>query len=274
MSNIVKDPAFAPSATMLKLTGLSATAASSDKNLYAAIKTAEAKKADLDVLEASAIYILKTRGAENADVMTEIGITDRDVTRKYNQGLAMYRTQEVTRTLSAVAKGELSAEAIRSATDGNASTATKIERLEALAVGNVINRRFQTTKGAAPSESLVAKATEAAISAAKANGVPATAEGFVGQLKAVSEEVGLTAKVREPQTKNIGTNSPMPVAFHLSKALTDAKQIVKDSDGLAYEPTAEDLAALLSLMAYLPGLGTDEAVSDLIADQSASVAGV
>ena len=274
MSNISTDPKFQPSTdilTLVKVTKAACDGKDSTKKLGAAFQSASNTQEMLDVTKAGIIYILKTRGVTHTEIIKECDTNERDITRFYNLGCAIFRTQEITRTMSAVTRGELSHTAITAATDGNASTATKIERLEASAVANHVIRRFQTTKGNKPSESLVAKATAAAISAAKANNTPATADAYVRQLPAISQEVGLTAKTREPSTVTTGDSAPMPVAFWLSRALTDAKQIVKDSDDLAYEPTPEDLAALLSLMAYLPGLATAEAVSDLVASASAEV---
>ena len=274
MSNISTDPKFQPSKeilTLVKVPQAACDGKESTKKLGAAFQAASNTQEMLNVTKAGIIYILKTRGVTHTDIIKECDTNERDITRFYNLGCAIFRTQEITRTMSAVTRGELSHTAITAATDGNASAATKIERLEAEAVRNHVIRRFQTTGGKKPSESLVAKATKAAMSAAKANNTPATADAYVQQLPAVSQEVGLTAKTREPQTTEVGANAPMPVAFWLARALTDAKQMVKDSDGLAYDPTPEDLAALLSLMAYLPALAAEPAVSDLVADASASV---
>lgn len=274
MSNISTDPQFQPSTdilTLVKVTKAACAGKDSTEKLGAAFQAASDTQEMLDVTKAGIIYILKTRGVTHTDIIKECDTNERDITRFYNLGCAIFRTQEITRTMSAVTRGELSHTAITAATDGNASTATKIERLEASAVANHVIRRFQTTKGNKPSESLVAKATAAAISAAKANNTPATADAYVRQLPAISQEVGLTAKTREPSTVTTGDSAPMPVAFWLTRALTDAKQIVKDSDGLAYEPTQEDLKALLDLMSYLPSLATADAVSDLVASASAEV---
>ena len=275
MSNIDTDPKFAPSKAILDLVKVTKTACDSKdykQTLGAAFRKASDTQEGLDVTKAGIIYILKTRGVLHTEIIIACDTNERDITRFYNLGCAIFRTQEVTRTKSAVDSGELSHKAIVKATDGNASAATKIENLERAAVANVVQRRFQAANGKKPSDSMVAKATDAAISAAKANNTPAIASAYVRQLPAISQEVGLSAKTREPSIVTVGDAAPMPLAFWLTRALTDAKQIVKDSDGLAYVPTPDDLKALMDLMRYLPLLATDDAVSTLVADAVATVA--
>lgn len=272
MSNIDTDPKFAPSKAILDLMKISQAACVGKESLSAAFKAASGQQDTLDTKKAGLIYILKTRGETHNEIITLCNTNERDITRFYNLGCAIFRTQELTRTKSAVDSGELSHKAIVAATDGNASAETKIGKLERAAVANVIQRRFQAAKGKKPSDSMVAKATDAAISAAKANNTPAIASAYVRQLPAISQEVGLSVKTREPSIVTVGDAAPMPLAFWLTRALTDAKQIVKDSDGLAYVPTPDDLKALMDLMRYLPLLATDDAVSTLVADAVATVA--
>lgn len=240
---------FVPPQAALNSVGLSKADIGDNDAIYALIdaKDQEIRRSDSQI--SVLIYILHMRGAEEASLVKRTGYDSSTVYRKIAEGMAIIRTGNVDRASSAVRTGRLSISMVDELTRGTKSAADKLAALEAAALGQYIktNLVVEGTKAAPEIDNLPAIVQELA-QAATNDSVPAVMSELVAYMPIVTERLGLTRKPRSSRDPEAG---PYGLEYHFNKALDDVKQIQKDSDGEAYVPTEQDLAALLALCTFV-----------------------
>ena len=251
MSDITTDPKFVPSTEALHVVGLSANVF---RNNDTALKFIEDSLTAIDTKDfqiSVVVYVLRERGVTNEILAPRFGWSERTITRKYTEGMAILRTQETTRTVAAVRKASLSQTLVDTLTQGLGDSETKMSALEEAAVGKSVQDAFVSTTGKEPTEGQIADVIRLTKEVVVKNAQPETAYSLVNAIPSISETVGLVAKKKTRKPGDAGDSGPYGLEFHFKAALKDAQQIVKDSEGDAYVITPEDATALLALLAYV-----------------------
>jgi hypothetical protein len=255
MSNA--DPKFVPSARALQVVGLKVGEVRSSEDIITFIKTKTHEIETFDTQISVAIYILKQRGMTNEAIAKQVEYSSRTVIRKGLEGLAILRTQEVTRTVAAIRSANLSEKVVKDCTAGAGDNESKIQRLERAAVAYDIQSRFVTADGKVPDAAVIDRVMTMTANVVEANAEPATAPFLVGAIPTISEELGLKVKeVKRSGHNQGGANNPMAVEFHIKAALQDARKIAAAAEA-EYTPTPADIKAVMELCEYL---GLDFAV--------------
>jgi hypothetical protein len=237
---------FVPNATTLARVGLTADLIADDQALVATAKSLDAAADQIDWQRAVIVYIAIKRGHDWAWVLKEIGWTENTARRRYIEGIAIVRTNDPARAVNAV-RGVLTEDDVNTATS-KGTAAEKLERLEALAVAKRLKGTMVNADGTEPSDEQIKTLLESAKERVTANDDTTSATTLVEYIKN-DDATGLVAKKRTPGDP--GDSGPFGLEYHMKAALKDLKQIVADSDGEAYVPTAEDMRALMEVMDYI-----------------------
>jgi hypothetical protein len=206
-----------------------------------------------------AIYILKQRGMTNEAIAKKVEYSTRTIIRKGLEGLAILRTQEVTRTVAAIRSGNLSEKVVKECTAGAGDNESKIQKLERAALASDVQGRFLTADGKVPDATVIDRIVQMTAEVVEANAEPATAPFFISAVPTISEELGLKVKeVKRSGHNQGGANNPMAVEFHVKAALQDARKIAAAAEA-EYTPTPADIKAVMELCEFL---GLDFAVDE------------
>jgi hypothetical protein len=249
------DPKYVPSAAALEVVGLKVGDIRNTEHalefIAEAIKEIETKDFQISVT----VYVLRKRGVTNEVLAPRFGWAERTISRKYVEGLAILRTQETTRTMSAIRKAALSLTVVEKCTEGLGDSESKIAALEAASVGSVVQSDYIQPNGKEATTEQIAQVLALTAQAAEANAEPATATAFVDAIPQISERVGLVAKEKKRTPSKAGEAGPFAVEYHLKAALKDA-QAIAEAASLEYTPTPADVKALMDLCVFL-GIGLD-----------------
>jgi len=248
-SNI--DPKFVPSAKALHVIGLKVSDLRRDEDI---LKVIEDRSTAIGLAEnqiSVAICVLQQRGWTNSQIGKKTNYSERTVTRKGIEGLAILRTGEVTRTVAAIRAANLSKKIVDACTKGTGDTESKITQLERAAIASELRSRYVTEANRAPDSVVLDRVLDAVREVVETNAEPANAASFVDAIPSVSGELGLTAKDNGRSGHNQGgSTTPQAVEFHLKAALKDAQALTAASEA-EYVPTPQDVKALLDLCMYL-----------------------
>jgi len=240
---------FVPPAKALAVVGLSPADIGDVDGVYALIdaKDAEIRRSDAQI--SVLVYIQFMRGQEVTALVKRTGYVQSSVYRKVAEGMAIVRTGNVDRAVSAVRTGNLSQDKVDELTRGTRSSDAKLEALEAAALGQYIRSSFvQESDGAAPEVHNLPALVQELAAAATNDSVPVVMSELVQYMPQVNERLGLKKKTT-PRTPEV--SGPFGLEYHFNQALADVKQLQKDSDGEPYVPTEADLAALMALCTYV-----------------------
>jgi len=240
---------FVPPQAALNAVGLRKADLGDDDSIYRLISANEENIKQRDSQNAVCVYILRMRGAEIPRIAKRLNYDESTVQRKIAEGMAIIRTGNVDRAISAVRTGRLSIKVVDDITKGAKTQAEKLAALEAAALGSYIQSNFvQEVSGAAPQLENVTALVEQLSTAATNDSVPVIMSEIVSYMPTVTEGLGLVRKTRTPGTPDSG---PYGLEYHFSRALEDVKAIQKAADGEPYIPTEQDLAALMSLCSFV-----------------------
>lgn len=245
------DPKFVPSARALQVVGLKVNDLRTDESILKVIQDRETAIGQAENQISVAICVLQQRGWTNANIGKKTNYSERTVTRKGIEGLAILRTGEVTRTVAAIRAGSLSRKVVDACTKGAGDVESKILALEKAALAQELSSRYVTEQNRRPDAAVLDKVVEAVTAVVEANAEPANAASFVDAIPQVSETLGLKAKDNGRSGHNQGGSStPQGVEFHMRAALKDA-QAIADAAGAEYVPTPQDVKALFELCSFL-----------------------
>jgi len=244
-----QDPKFLPSNEALSVVGLSQAKLKNDETIFKMLAHNDEQIDTLESQKSVAIYVLKQRGWTNAKIAQRTNYAERTVVRKYIEGMAVLRTGETTRTISAVRSADLTEAAVQECTKGTGDSESKIQKLEVAALTKEVTGKYQTEHGKAPSAATIIKVVEETNKVVTAQAEPATAGTLIDAIPQVTEALGLTVKQRDTEPDG-GVRTPQTVEFHIKAALKDAKAIAKAADE-AYVPSPADVKAILTLCEFL-----------------------
>jgi hypothetical protein len=244
-----QDPKFLPSNEALSVVGLSQAKLRNDETIFKMLAHNDEQIDTLESQKSVAIYVLKQRGWTNAKIAQRTNYAERTVVRKYIEGMAVLRTGETTRTISAVRSADLTEAAVQECTKGTGDSESKIQKLEVAALTKEVTGKYQTEHGKAPSAATIIKVVEETNKVVTAQAEPATAGTLIDAIPQVTEALGLTVKQRDTDPDG-GARTPQTVEFHIKAALKDAKAIAKAAEE-AYVPSPADIKALLALSEFL-----------------------
>lgn len=245
------DPKFCPPAAALKIVGLAVADIKTDDAIFALFKNNVEAAEHAENQNSVAVYILIQRGWKYEDLVSKLGQSESTLKRKMVEGMAILRTGEVTRTTAAVRQGGLSKQAVDDLTKGVTDKGMKIVALEQAALEAAIKSRYTNTDGkAVDMDKIRTDVLHSRLAQTVENdAVPVTAATLIQYIPTLTEELGL--KVKQRSTEPDGGTGPQGMEFHLKACLKDIEALEEANDGLKYEPTAQDLAALLRLMQHL-----------------------
>lgn len=245
------DPKFCPPAAALKIVGLAVADIKTDDAIFALFKNNVEAAEHAENQNSVAVYILIQRGWKYEDLVSKLGQSESTLKRKMVEGMAILRTGEVTRTTAAVRQGSLSKQAVDDLTKGVTDKGMKIVALEQAALETAIKSRYTNDKGEPVDMSKIKTDVlhSRLAQTVENDAVPVTAATLIQYIPTLTEELGL--KVKQRSTEPDGGTGPQGMEFHLKACLKDIEAIETANDGLKYEPTAQDLAALLRLMQHL-----------------------
>jgi hypothetical protein len=245
------DPKFVPTAKALSVVGLRVSDIRRDEDI---LKVIEERNTAIGLAEnqiSVAICVLQQRGWTNAQIGQKTNYSERTVTRKGIEGLAILRTSEVTRTVAAIRAANLSKKVVDACTKGAGDAESKIAALERAALASELQSRYVTDSNRVPDAVVLDRVVEAVREVVETNAEPANAASFVDAIPSISESMGLKAKDGSRSGHNQGgSNSPQAVEFHLRAALRDAQAIANAADA-DYVPTPQDIKALFELTSFL-----------------------
>lgn len=246
------DPDYVPPASALLTVGVEASEIVTNVQVYDLIAHNMGQIDVHDTRIAVLVATLRYRGVTHEAIATKTGYTTRHVQRKEIEGIAILRTQEVTRTTSAVRACDMSMSTMLTATTGRVTTTDAIEELERQAMATTLQRKFLRTDDSALNSDDADYILETIMDRVKADAVPMVAGNYVAYIPLMAAEFDIKAKPVTPRTptQEGGTSSPMMLEFHMKRALADIKAIVKAA-GLPYVPTPQDYYAACQLMDYL-----------------------
>lgn len=251
------DTTYVPAESVLASVGLSAK--KTDEAWLNVIKTNVRKNTELEAQNAVATFTLIKRGHSEESIATSVDVDTRTVKRWNIQGQAILRTAAATtdnavaRVLSACKIGNGASQAlVDAATKVDGSDDEKVDKLETLAVSQVVKRQFVTEDEKELSDDTVAEIVRSLPEMAQRNlgtDKPVSAHDMLDAIPNVTESFGIQKKQskRSPQINGDGAQT---VEFHLKAALKDARQIAEDA-GEDYTPSPADLQALLKLVEYI-----------------------
>lgn len=261
------DPKFVPPAAALKIVGLTVAQVKTDDDLFNLISSNTSTIGRLDDQIAVAIYIFHQRGWKYEDLTSKTGMPERTLKRKNVEGMAILRTKEITRTVSAIRAGELSKKVVDDITSSTDSADVKIRKLEEAAVGAAL-KSYVTEEGK-PADSVVkadvmhARLTQVVEEQIK----PVQGWNLVNAIPLLAGETGLKIKESKRSSQNNGgSNNPMGLEYNLTKALTDMQAIEKAAEE-QYIPTTQDIFALLRLVEAVQERLPDGALEYMVLDQ-------
>lgn len=250
MSAVTTDPKFVPSARALAVVGLKVGDVRTDEQIESLIKHNLEVQEQSEYQNSVLTYIWRMRGHTNQWIGQRLGFSERHITRLYIEGMAILRTGETTRTVSAIRAASLSETVVQGCTEGLGDSESKVANLEKAALGQHIQKNYVTSEGKEPDTAVLAAALAKAQEATEANSVPATAKAFIDALPTVSESLGVKAKENKRTPQDGGKTAPLTLEANLKKALADCKAIAEAAEA-PYVPTPADVKALLDLMSYL-----------------------
>ena len=240
------DSKFVPSAALLSTVGIKAADVKTDAAIYRLIEN-NRKAATLAENQISvAVYILHTRGHAYEDIAAKTGSSVVALTKFKVEGAAILRTGEVTRTVSAIRTGSLSAKLVDEITTGSGSAEDKIDALEVAGLASHIKGKYAKADGDITATDFKALKDALAV-ACEAAALPVTAQKMAVVLPNQTEALGLKVKQREPQ---VNTDGPLGLEANLKRALADMQAIAKAADD-KYVPTPQDVAALMAICEYI-----------------------
>lgn len=260
------DPKFCPPAAALKIVGLAVADIKTDDAIFALFKNNVETAEHAENQNSVAVYILVQRGWKYEDLVSKLGQSESTLKRKMVEGMAILRTGEVTRTTAAVRQGGLSKQAVDDLTKGVTDKGMKIVALEQAALEAAIKSRYTNDKGEAVDMSKIRTDVlhSRLAQTVENDAVPVTAATLIQYIPTLTEELGL--KVKQRSTEPDGGTGPQGMEFHLKACLKDIKALEEANDGLEYEPTTQDVAALLDLLIHIH---FDDIVAEINAEVSA-----
>lgn len=249
-SNDQFDPKFTPVANLLKVVDLKVGQLASANDIYTLLEGNYASSRKLDYQNSVLFYTLYRRGEDLNAIAARFGETPETIRRRANEGMAILRTGETTRTVAAVRKASLGMKAIDEATLETNDPNAMIVALEELALLDGL-RAYQIVG---------AKGSNAATSVAAAplyrdilqhlqdKAIPMTAPNIVAAIPAFAEDLNIERKQRKTEA---GVTGHLGLEAGLKKVMDDITAIVKACDGEPYCPTTEDLVTVLQFVDFL-----------------------
>lgn len=241
------DPKYTPPAAALATVGLTAAQLKSSDAVFNLIV---ATQVDINAHENQISVLITTlvlRGFTTTELIKRTGYSEASITRKNIEGTAILRTQEVTRTTSAIRSVNMSNKIMEQATRGGTAE-QKISALELGAMDRTLASGFTYKDDktiTAEDSALILVATRDAV---LKDALPLLASNYIAYVPLLAEQFGIKAKPKAQRTPDPegGLNTPMDLAYHLKKAQSDMQEIAKAAE-LPYLPTPQDYYALMQL---------------------------
>ena len=252
VSETKTDPKFVPPAAALKVVGLTVAQVKTDDALFDLITTNQGTIAHLDDQIAVAIYIFQQRGYTFEALIPKTGMAERTLKRKAVEGMAILRTKEVTRTVSAIRSGALSKKVVDEITASTAGPEEKVRLLEQAAVKEAL-KGYVAPDGKSADVDAKVDVLHTRLEAVVEDAV--TAANLIAAIPALTEETGFKVKESTRSANSQDDNGPFGLEHHLKAALADMHKIA-EAAGQPYVPTPQDVYALLQLAEYV-GVGLD-----------------
>lgn len=274
-SNDQFDPKFTPVANLLKVVDLKVGQLASANDIYSLLEGNYASSRKLDYQNSVLFYTLYRRGEDLNAIAARFGETPETIRRRANEGMAILRTGETTRTVAAVRKASLGMKAIDEATLDTTDPNKMIVALEELALLDGL-RSYQIV-GNKGSNAATAVATAPLytdiLQHLQDKAIPMTAPNIIAAIPVFAEELNIERKQRKAAT---GTTGHLGLEAGLKKVMDDVTEIVKACDGEPYVPTDEDLITILQFVDWLgrlmqlePGQNVFQYMNDLVAQSHA-----
>lgn len=252
-SNDQFDPKFTPVAHLLKVVDLKAGQLTTADAIYSLLDQNYASSRKLDYQNSVLFYTLYRRGEDINAIAAKFGETSDTIRRRANEGMAILRTGETTRTVAAVRKGSLTASAIDTATLDTNDRDEMIVALELMALhGALGSYQVAGQKGVSAATTVPTLPLYTQIAEhLEAKAIPMTAANMVAAIPVFAAELNIERKQR---------NTEPPVTGHLAleaglkRVMEDVTQIVKAADGEPYKPTAQDLMTFLQFIDFMARL--------------------
>lgn len=246
------DPNYIPPKDALETVGVAAEQITTNVQVFDLIAL-ELREIDIhDTRIAVLVATLRYRGVTHETIAQKTGYSTKQVQRKEIEGVAILRTQEVTRTTSAIRSCDMSLTTMNEATTGKPTNEEAIAELEKAAITRTLHRSFLREDNSGFTEDDAEYILETIMERVEADAMPMVAGNYVRYIPLMAAEFNLKAKPVTPRTASQegGASTPMGLEFHMKQALTDIKAIERAA-GLAYVPTAQDYYAACQLMDYL-----------------------
>lgn len=238
------DPKFTPRAAALAVVGLKVADLRTDEALFDTIRTTIANTQHMEAQQAVACYVAFMRGMDYDAIVGHTGLVRSTCQIRVIEGMAILRTQEITRTVSAIRAGSLSKSVVDAATLTGEPEAM-IVALEAAALAVHVKAKYVMADGGEVDiddyAALVSQVTEVLEQAS----TPVTTHSMQRALPALTESLGITRK-QDKRAPQVNTDGPFGIEYHVNALLADVAKIEAAADA-SYEPTPADMQALLRL---------------------------